>query len=70
MKACMGFGLEVHDRFLLPFMLEHYFFVWCDVGNIIIRLSNRSSVGRSGRPSLLPRPIVFDEPFTVLVIVH
>jgi hypothetical protein len=48
MKASMGFGLDIHDRFLIRFLLRAIQFdEQCDVGNIIIRLSRRSSINRS-----------------------
>jgi hypothetical protein len=37
MKASVGFGLGGHDRFLIPFVPGAITFVYCDVGNIIIR---------------------------------
>ena len=57
MKASLGFGLSVHARFLMPFILrtiqldELY-----DLGNIIIRLSTTNNVKSEGqicRPDLL-----------------
>jgi hypothetical protein len=68
MKASMGFGLGCHDRFLIPFMLRSILLdKWCDVGNIIIRLSKGFSTSGSGRPGLLPQPIVLQKPLTILV---
>ena len=44
MKASMGFGLRIHTRFLIPFMLRGIQLdEWCDVGNVIIRLQIVSS---------------------------
>jgi hypothetical protein len=48
MKASMGFGLGGHDRFLIPFVLGAITFVYCDVGNIIIRLCRWKQVRETG----------------------
>ena len=63
MKAGMGFGLSGH-AFLIPFMLRAIQLdEWCDVGNIIIRLSRDQlfasdlSTGRAAM-ILTPDPLV------------
>ena len=44
MKASRGFGLSGHARFLIPVMLRAIQLdKWCDVSNIIIRLSSGKS---------------------------
>ena len=46
MKASRGFGLSVHTRCLIPFILGAVQLnEWCDVGNVIIRLSVESLAG-------------------------
>ena len=53
MKASAGFGLGGHDRFRIPFVPGAITFVYCDVGNNIIRLSKRSCASRTGQQNFV-----------------